>query len=349
MFSFLKRVIASLPKGSHRRPSARGIPRRSLNLESLEARQLLSASPLVMAVSPYAPVAQTQTLVDPTYTTITPANPIASLVSSDVVFGTPINASLAPDPAVSLVSNALAFETPITLSYAPDAGASGIIHRDSPPWLIVVDDFQNVSFHMNSEDGSNHQLTIQAQNYSPGGNATFTGVWDGPNSGGAVVSGSLTRHGSNTAIKFTWGDDIFTGTISGAPGAYHIEGTVYSYGVDAAPGFTVGDQVGVPDLTGMKWKMPSGGHNFSLRIATQTNLADGTATFTGTWNDKQAVTGTLRYEADGSISISFAWEKHQFEGTLPSDPTYYDIDGTVYSSVDGNPDGPGHLHGMRVR
>ncbi len=325
MFSFLKSVVVAFQKSSNRRPSSRVARRGSLRLESLEDRQLLSASPLVMSMNPYAAVAQTQTLVNRTSHTITSVSPITNLVSDRV------------------------FETPIIPSYTPASGASPVFYPDSPPSYLVVNDFHNVSFNMNSENGTTHQLTIQAQ-YDSLGSSTFTGVWDGLKSGGVAVSGSLTRYGSNTDIKFTWGDHIFMGTISGDPGAYHIEGTVYSYGAMNAPGFTVGDQVVVvPDLTGMKWKMPSGGHNFSLQIATQNNLADGTATFTGTWNDKQAVTGTLRYEADGSISIHFSWGKHQFEGTLPNDPTYYDIDGTVYSSVDGNPDGPGHLHGSRVR
>ena len=141
---------------------------------------------------------------------------------------------------------------------------------------------------------------------------------------GVAVSGSLTVQGSATDIKFTWDNNshIFMGTVSADSGAYHIEGTVYVYGAANPPGFTVGDGVlCVPDLTGMKWKILQANRNYSIQIGTQQNLPDGTATFTGIWSDRTAVTGTLRYEADGTISISFTWSdpknvQHQFDGLV---------------------------------
>lgn len=354
MFSFLKHVAASLRKSSHSRPSACGPRRRSLSLESLEDRRLLSASPLLMAVNPYGAIAQTRTLASQTYPSIAAVVPAANALVGDGVLQTPIDASLALDPAVVPAANPLLsdrlWETPIVATLVPDSGVSPVFHPEVPVYVRGVDDFRNVCFNLHSENGTSHQLTILTQNDSLSGSSTFTGVWDG----GAAVTGILTVHGSDTNIKFTWGNNshIFIGTISGDPGAYHMEGTVYVLGATNAPGFTVGDGVlCVPDLTGMKWKMPqaNGGRNYSIQIDTQHDLPDGTATFTGTWSDHAAVTGTLRYEADGTLSISFTWfdpnnVRHQFDGTLSNDPTHNDIDGT--RTVDGNSD---LLHGTRVK
>jgi hypothetical protein len=107
------------------------------------------------------------------------------------------------------------------------------------------------------------------------------------------------------------------------------------------------------DLTGVSFDMTSPtkpGSTYQLAILAQTNLADGTATFTGLWGGT-AGTGTLAYDAAGNITITFSWDgavkgDHVFQGTISNLAGPYHIDGTVF--VNGAIGGPGNVSGDRV-
>jgi hypothetical protein len=91
-----------------------------------------------------------------------------------------------------------------------------------------VADFTNVNFAMVDDSGTAHQLQIQTQTANPDGTATFTGVWNGE-----VGTGTLAYDATgNIHITFSSADYTFDGTISGAAGAYQIDGTVALPGVD---------------------------------------------------------------------------------------------------------------------
>jgi hypothetical protein len=363
MLSFLKNVVAGLQKSSKGRRSAPA-PQRRLRLESLEVRQLLSASPLVMSISPYGNVASQIPVIR-----TTPAMSVISLPSANYD-NQSLLTTITPPAATGyvaiqpfggdLVSPDL---TPLFIPPATTVVPFGTI--DPSPWVRSPNDFQNVCFNLHSPTGTFDQLTIQTQLNGTGGSSTFAGVWHGLGSNFVVVSGSLTVNGDHTDISFTWaGGHSFTGTITGDPGAYHIVGTMRTSALaninssGAHAGTTthlVGDQVHIPDLTGDKWRMASPTHPsgvFRLQIDSQTNWSDSAADFTGTWADSKPVTGTLRLEADGSITVTFDWTgDHQnlhFVGSISSDPSHSILDGTVYGD-DGNPTGPGHVHGGRVQ
>jgi len=110
----------------------------------------------------------------------------------------------------------------------------------------------------------------------------------------------------------------------------------------------------------------SGKPAHTLVIQTETFLADGSATFTGTWQGsganagtpKQIMNGTLKYDATGNMKLSFSWMngsggQNSFLGTLTRVNTYppaaayvyatYHLDGDVTTPVAG--DGPGHVYG----
>jgi len=110
----------------------------------------------------------------------------------------------------------------------------------------------------------------------------------------------------------------------------------------------------------------SGKPAHTLVIQTETFLADGSATFTGTWQGsgpnagtpKQIMNGTLKYDAMGNMKLSFSWMngsggQNSFLGTLTRVNTYppaaaylyatYHLDGDVTTPVAGQ--GPGHVSG----
>jgi hypothetical protein len=218
----------------------------------------------------------------------------------------------------------------------------------------------NVAFNMVSLDnGTTHQLLIQTQTNTPYGTATFTGLWDGNKGGpGVPASGTLTYDASgNIHITFTFGNHSFVGTISGAPGAYHIDGQVTVPG-GGGPGHVVGDEAqAIANLQGVLFSMTSldNGTKHQLLIQTQTNSPYGTATFTGTWSGQNGgsspVTGTLTHDANGNIHITFSWGNgtHSFDGTISvvhvgfiTALWHYHIDGQVTVQGGG---GPGHVVG----
>ncbi|HEV3255311.1 MAG TPA: hypothetical protein VG013_00395 [Gemmataceae bacterium] len=71
-----------------------------------------------------------------------------------------------------------------------------------------------------------------------------------------------------------------------------------------------------------------------LTIQTESYLADGSATFTGTWTGDKGgkthnITGSLTFDAQGNIAISFSWNNGQnsLQGTITrvyNSPTAHD-------------------------
>jgi hypothetical protein len=91
-----------------------------------------------------------------------------------------------------------------------------------------VADFTNVNFALIDDNGTAHQLQIQTQTANPDGSAAFTGVWNGESGTGTLAYDAA----GNIHITFSSTDYTFDGTISGAAGAYQIDGTVALPGVD---------------------------------------------------------------------------------------------------------------------
>ena len=124
----------------------------------------------------------------------------------------------------------------------------------------------------------------------------------------------------------------------------------------------------VPSLQGYSFHLLSsiGKPPHDLAIQTETHLADGSASFTGTWtgggpNGKshEVLNGTLKYDANGNLEISFAWINGQgtqntFAGTITTVHSpygadnylygvHYHLEGDVTTPVPGG--GPGHVSG----
>ena len=230
---------------------------------------------------------------------------------------------------------------------------SSVINR--PIQIQQVASFTNDSFNMVGENGTTHHLTINTQVNHFDGAAVITGMWDGSQ----AMTGVLHVNGATTSISFTWGPygvpHRFDGVLSGSPGSYHIDGTVYVNGVKGGPGHTVGDEApAIPHMVNAYYNLTSlsNGTKHTFQILTETDQYNGTATFTGTWDGGSAVTGTMHYDAQGNISISFTWGTngvaHDFEGTISYNA--YTI-GTHISglvTVNGNPNsGPGYVTGSQ--
>jgi hypothetical protein len=233
-----------------------------------------------------------------------------------------------------------------------------------PVVVTPVADLTNVSFTVTSDDGTvTHQVVIQVQAAQADGSATFTGQMDPANAGGGLaVTGTLTYDAAgNIHLTFSAADgSTFDGTISGAAGAYHLDGTL-TPGDGSSPVHLAGDQdqpqpvvANMMDLTGVSFAMTSltkPGNTYSITIQTQTNQADGSATITGLWSNGSPATGTLQYDAAGNITITFNWDgvqkgDHTFVGTISNLAGPYQIEGTVY--VDGVVGGPGQLTGDQM-
>jgi len=118
----------------------------------------------------------------------------------------------------------------------------------------------------------------------------------------------------------------------------------------------------VPNLAGFKFHLISsnGAPAHDLTIQTEMFLANGSATFTGTWRGAsgdatQVMNGSIKRDLLGNIKISFNWAgNHYFNGTVTpvaSTPKIvsifgpqYHLDGNV--TIAGNPNGgPGHVSG----
>ncbi|HTU89163.1 MAG TPA: hypothetical protein VMF69_03605 [Gemmataceae bacterium] len=121
--------------------------------------------------------------------------------------------------------------------------------------------------------------------------------------------------------------------------------------------------VDVPNLQGYSFHLISsnGKPAHDLVIQRETYNVDGSASFTGTWSgdgpNSKAINGTLKFDANGNIVLSFSWTngsggQNNFSGTLTRVNTspitasaysgrYY-LEGDVMSSTGG---GPGHISG----
>jgi hypothetical protein len=122
--------------------------------------------------------------------------------------------------------------------------------------------------------------------------------------------------------------------------------------------------VDVPNLQGYSFHLISsnGKPAHNLVIQSETYNADGSASFTGTWSgdgpNSKAVSGTLKFDANGNMILSFSWTngsggQNSFSGTLTrvnNSPitaaeyrgaSYY-LEGDVTSATGG---GPGHISG----
>jgi hypothetical protein len=262
----------------------------------------------------------------------------------------------------SLEDRSLMSVSPVaSLSLAVQPSNTAIVIQPiRPPIFITMANLRNDAFNMTSlTNGTTHQLLIQTQTNTPYGTASFTGIWDGNKGGpGSPASGTLTYDASgNIHITFTFGNHSFAGTITGTPGAYHIDGEVTVPG-GGGPGHVVGDQIRQMDnLVNTQFNMTSldNGTTHQLLIQTETTSPYGTATFTGLWDNGKGgpgapVTGTLSRNADGSIHIHFTWGNgtHTFDGTITVEYVgftvlwHYHIDGEVTVQGGG---GPGHVVG----
>jgi hypothetical protein len=124
--------------------------------------------------------------------------------------------------------------------------------------------------------------------------------------------------------------------------------------------------VDVPSLQGYSFHLTSsnGKPAHDLYIKTESYLPDGSANFTGTWTGEKgggvnAITdGSLHYDAQGNIAISFSWKNGQnrLDGTITQISNRYSrvsgasVFGSTYhlegDVTTGNPGGgPGHVSG----
>jgi hypothetical protein len=109
-----------------------------------------------------------------------------------------------------------------------------------------VPNLTGVDFKMTSQKngGSNYTLLIQQQTDHFFGTADFTGLWGGH----AQVTGTLSvEPDGSISIQGSWSDGtnnhVLQGTITGQPGAYHIEADVTVNGSsNMGPGHLSGNQ-----------------------------------------------------------------------------------------------------------
>jgi hypothetical protein len=197
------------------------------------------------------------------------------------------------------------------------------------------------------------QITSQTNQGFFGHSATFTGLWGNGSNAGTPVTGTLNYNlDGSIHIHFSWanGTHTFDGTITGTVGHYHIDGNVTVNG-GGGPGHIIGNEV-PPNFAGIVFNMTSltNGTTHQLQIQTQTDLSNGTATFTGVWDGNKGgpgspVTGTLSFDAQGKIHIHFTFGNgtHSFDGTItPGFLGSWHIDGYVTVTGGG---GPGHVVG----
>ncbi len=353
MVRFFSSIIASL-SGSARPRKTTPAPRRGrLGLESLEGRALPSVSPIAVAV----PLTGQISTVQPTYEA--PAQVPA-------LQGYTFHMSDGTSPFI------LAIQTETHLA---DGSATFTGTYKSPYTLLHPREV--LSGTLKYEGG---ELTISFKYSSDGSdtlvsNENFHGtITPDPTHFGAIpLNGVRYRiHGHESVIS-PYGVDIINGFgTSGyvAPGVFQVSvspiavatpltgqiSTVY-----VAP-------AQVPSLQGYSFHLLSsnGKPPHDLGIQTETHLADGSATFTGTWkgggpNGKvhEVLNGTLKYDANGNLEISFAWISNQgtqntFLGTITTVHSPYGADNYLFgvhyhlegdvTAYDPN-GGPGHVSG----
>ncbi len=209
-------------------------------------------------------------------------------------------------------------------------------------------------------NGTKHSLLIQTESRGLF-TGSFTGKWDG---GAAISNGQLVDDANGVHISFTWGNGShsFDGELTAAGSIWDIDGNVTVTG-GGGPGHVVGQQNLVPDLTAVNFSMTSltNGTSHSLKIQSETLNADGTASFTGLWDNGAAISnGKLSQDAQGT-HVTFTWGNgtHSFNGhisfgvwvTPGSGPIFgrihfgWKIDGFVTVQGGG---GPGHVVGHQA-
>jgi hypothetical protein len=230
------------------------------------------------------------------------------------------------------------------------------------PAAAAVSDLTNVSLTMVSDDGTvSHQLVIQSQAAQADGSATFSGMLD-PANGGQAVTGTLADDAQgNIHLTFLAADgSSFDSTVTGAAGAYHVDG-ILTPGDGSAPIHLAGDQdqpppapapapavTPVADLTNVSFTVISddGSVSHQLVIQSQAAQADGSATFSGMLdpaNGGQSVSGTLAYDDQGNIHLTFiAADGSSLDGTVSGAAATYHLDG-ILNPADGS--APIHLAG----
>jgi hypothetical protein len=190
----------------------------------------------------------------------------------------------------------------------------------------VVADFTNVTFAMTDDNGTAHQLLIQAQSPQADGSATFTGICDGQ-----FGNGSIFYDAAGTLHLWFVGEDSSTvdSIISGDAGAYQFAGnltspdgtTIHATGVQ-----TAAQVASVADFTNASFALSEeNGTAHQLQITDQTAQPNGTATFNGAW-DGQSVTGTLVYDAAGNVNMLFSGDSGTWDATIAGSPGAYQIE-----------------------
>jgi hypothetical protein len=202
--------------------------------------------------------------------------------------------------------------------------------QDATPATPVsaIEDLTAASFTLTAADGVTHQLVIQTQTAQADGSATFTGLWDGD-----TVAGTLAfDDAGNVHISFTLSDgSSVDGTLSGQPGAHHVEALV-TPADGSSPIPVTSDQdttpaASVTDFTNVTFALTDdSGTAHQLQITDQTTQPDGTATFNGMW-DGQSIAGTLAYDAAGNVQIMFSGDNGTCDATIAGNPDAFQIDG----------------------
>jgi hypothetical protein len=130
------------------------------------------------------------------------------------------------------------------------ADASSAVHmagdQDQPPArapapaALAVTDLTGVSFTMADQTGNIYNLAVNSEVDNGDGTASFVATWQG----GETVNGTLSYDANgNLLIAFTTADgSSFAGTMTGQPGAYHLDALLTS-----ADGSSVVHMVGDQD------------------------------------------------------------------------------------------------------
>jgi hypothetical protein len=153
------------------------------------------------------------------------------------------------------------------------------------------------------------------------------------------------------------------------PSVSPIQGAIAAGPYQIAQTYYPANVAYVPNLSGVSFHLLSanGKPAHDLVIQNETFAADGSANFTGTWtgdganggNAHQILNGTLKYDANGNLKISFAWangsgSQNSLSGTITRVNSYpataaspygvhWHLDGDVTTSRPGG--GPGHVYG----
>jgi hypothetical protein len=271
----------------------------------------------------YTPVATDAVLMSPNLWNVTPV--------TDYTAFTGLNALPADFDFTAI--NGMPIDRPAPVD---DSTGDGVTSSDADgSQTTPVADFTNTSFALTDDNGTAHQLQIQAQSPQADGSATFTGACDGQSGNGSIFYDAA----GNLHLWFV-GDDSSTvdSIISGDAGAYQLDGrlaspdgtTIHAVGSQTAP-----QVAGVADFTNAAFNLTDDtGTAHQLQIQAQSPQPDGSATFTGVC-DGHFGSGTIFYDAAGNIHMTFtAEDASTVDGIVSGDPGAYQFDGSL-TSADG--------------